>query len=128
MLFFSISLTMGFASCSDDDDDNGTEDVTGAKEAGEKFVQDIQAYQALEGTSPEVLVKKAEAAAKIYADYQTYSKNKENKEWKEAFLKGAAKEDLSKYETLNNFLEKDYSSPTGIADAISELANLFKQN
>lgn len=129
MLFVSISLTIGFASCSsDDDDDDNTEDVSGATAAGEKLIQDLQAYQAIEGNSPEALVKKGEAALRIYNDYKTYKENKENKAWKEAYLKAAAKEDVKKYEALNNFLEKDYSDATSIINALGDISKLLTNN
>ncbi|MCQ2219451.1 MAG: hypothetical protein MJZ33_13385 [Paludibacteraceae bacterium] len=135
MLLFSMSLTFGFASCSDDDDDNNTENnpsssdtKAAGKAAGEKFIQDLEAYQAIEGSDANALVKKTEALTKIYGDYTNYKTNKEDKEWKEAFLKGAAKEDVKKYETLNSFLEKDYSSITSIASALTDLLSLLGSN
>ena len=131
MLLFSMSLTFGFASCSDDDDDdNGTENTSSAtqgKSAGESFIQHLEAYKAIEGEGIEVTAKKLEAGAKIYSDYQNYKKNKEDKVWKEAFLKGAAKEDAKQYEALNNFLEKDYSSPTAIVTALNDILGLLGQ-
>ncbi len=134
MLLLGMGLTFGFAACSDDDDDddnNNTEETSSAdkgKSAGEKFVQDVEAYQAIEGNDITANAKKLEAAGKIYKDYTNYKENKEDKEWKTAFLKGAAGEDLQKHETISKFLEKDYSSIEGIAGALTDLAGLFSNN
>ena len=133
LLMLFLGLSLGFTSCSsdDDDDEDKTENPTDTQtsytkgeEIGKEFMQAYDGYKNAEGT-----IEEAKAGLQLLSVYTKYKTNKNDAEWKKGFIAGAVKTDAQKSEKLSALLDTDldFSSVTGIANAITELDKIFLQ-